>query len=216
MTDPAATPPLPEAAEPPAIAAKRRQILDGARRAFFAAGYEATSMGEVARAAGVSKGTLYVYFDSKEALFSALVEAIKQHSAEQRTPLDTRHPDVARVLTDFAAGLIRRMADPQNIQLLRMVIGVADRIPAPAQSFYEAGPAHGVRMLADYLAALEAEGRIEVGDARRAAWLFLSMALHPMMTGLLLGGRPEPDAAKVRHLARVAVEAFLAAHPLRG
>src|SRR5579872_2689987 len=54
--------------------AKRRQILDGARAVFLAQGFDAASMGEIARAAGVSKGTLYVYFKHKEELFEAIVE----------------------------------------------------------------------------------------------------------------------------------------------
>ena len=44
--------------------AKRRQIMEGAREVFLAQGFDAASMGEIARKAGVSKGTLYVYFDS--------------------------------------------------------------------------------------------------------------------------------------------------------
>ena len=41
--------------------AKRAQIIDGARRMFLAQGFDAASMGAIAREAGVSKGTLYVY-----------------------------------------------------------------------------------------------------------------------------------------------------------
>src|SRR5262245_59317728 len=63
--------------------AKRRQIIDGAREVFLAQGFDAASMGEIARQAGVSKGTLYVYFDSKEALFEATVEAECLVQAEQ-------------------------------------------------------------------------------------------------------------------------------------
>lgn len=42
--------------------AKRRQILDGAKRVFMRMGFDAASMNDVTREAGVSKGTLYVYF----------------------------------------------------------------------------------------------------------------------------------------------------------
>ena len=53
--------------------AKRRQIIEGARQVFLTQGFDAASMGEIARQAGVSKGTLYVYFTSKEELFGAIV-----------------------------------------------------------------------------------------------------------------------------------------------
>jgi AcrR family transcriptional regulator len=59
---------------------KRRQILDGARKLFLDLGFDAASMGEIARAAGVSKGTLYVYFADKNRLFEAIVE---EESLEQ-------------------------------------------------------------------------------------------------------------------------------------
>src|SRR5215203_1413969 len=53
---------------------KRRQILDGARKVFMDLGFDGASMNEIARAAGVSKGALYVYFADKSRLFEAIVE----------------------------------------------------------------------------------------------------------------------------------------------
>ena len=53
---------------------KRRQILDGARKVFMDLGFDGASMNEIARSAGVSKGTLYVYFADKNRLFEAIVE----------------------------------------------------------------------------------------------------------------------------------------------
>ncbi|MBM5573819.1 TetR/AcrR family transcriptional regulator [Deefgea sp. CFH1-16] len=53
--------------------AKRQQILDGARRIFIELGFASSSVEKIAKAAGVAKGTIYNYFDSKEALFVALI-----------------------------------------------------------------------------------------------------------------------------------------------
>src|SRR5215203_2975809 len=77
---------------------KRRQILDGASKVFLDLGFDGASMGEIARAAGVSKGTLYVYFDSKEKLFEALTIEEKKTLAEVLFQLDGEDPDVAAVL----------------------------------------------------------------------------------------------------------------------
>src|SRR5262252_10413588 len=71
---------------------KRRQILEGARRMFLAQGFDAASMGAIAREAGVSKGTLYVYFKSKEELFEAIVEDQCRVQAEQIFSLDQQAP----------------------------------------------------------------------------------------------------------------------------
>src|ERR1700722_56529 len=77
---PAWTPSDPETLEGNA---KRRQIMEGAWAVFMAAGFDGASMNDVARVAGVSKGTLYVYFDSKEKLFEALIREERRRQAER-------------------------------------------------------------------------------------------------------------------------------------
>ena len=72
---------------------KRRQILDGARTVFMDLGFDGASMGEIARAAGVSKGTLYVYFADKSPLFAAIVE---QEMLEQGKVAFNFAPDARR------------------------------------------------------------------------------------------------------------------------
>ena len=74
--------------------AKRRQIIEGARTVFLAQGFDAASMNDIARAAGVSKGTLYVYFKSKEDLFEAIVEEQGAAQAERVFQLDHADHDV--------------------------------------------------------------------------------------------------------------------------
>ena len=64
---------MPKIAEA-ARAARREQIIAAALACFARAGYHATTMADVAAQAGVSKGTPYLYFESKEALFIALHE----------------------------------------------------------------------------------------------------------------------------------------------
>ena len=70
--------------------AKRRQIIDGARRVFIEMGFDAASMNDITRAAGVSKGTIYVYFANKEELFEALIEE------ERRTIFDNLYEALER------------------------------------------------------------------------------------------------------------------------
>ena len=102
---------------------KRRQILEGARAVFMAAGFDGASMGEIARAAGVSKGTLYVYFDSKEDLFEALTVAEKSGLAEALFALDADDPDVRAVLARLGRTYLTEISRPERVSLIRMVIG---------------------------------------------------------------------------------------------
>lgn len=191
---------------------KRQQIIEGARRCFLASGFEAASMGEIARAAGVSKGTLYVYFDSKEALFEALVDEAKQASAERLQRLDPLDGDPRAALTRFAVGLLEKMTRPEHLALVRMVIGASERFPAIARGFYEAGPAYSARGVAEYLAEQHRRGAVHAPDAQTAAWHFLALCKEPTVISMVLGGQQRPDEVEIARLAESAVSAFLAAY----
>src|SRR5689334_23686455 len=95
-----------------ADSAKRRQIIEGARAVFLAEGFDAASMNDIARKAGVSKGTLYVYFKSKEDLFEAIAEEQCRFHAERVFELDSADHDVAAMLmrlgTAFAEFICKR------------------------------------------------------------------------------------------------------------
>ena len=79
----------------------RRQILDGARKVFMDLGFDGASMNEIARSAGVSKGTLYVYFADKSRLFEAIVGEEALEHGQVVFDLDPAQ-DVAATLRDSA------------------------------------------------------------------------------------------------------------------
>src|SRR6516225_4743574 len=118
--------------------AKRRQIMDGARSVFLSAGFDGASMSDVARVAGVSKGTLYAYFDSKQDLFEAIIRAEKAQSAERVCRFSHDCGDVRTVLTDFGVSLLELMTEPGTLKLARVVVAAADKFPSVGRTFYEA------------------------------------------------------------------------------
>ena len=120
--------------------AKRRQIMDGARQVFLSAGFDSASMNDVARAAGVSKGTLYAYFNSKEHLFEAIIRAEKAQSAERVCRFLHDRGDVRAVLADFGVRLLELMTDPGALKLARVVVAAADNSPASAGHSTRSGP----------------------------------------------------------------------------
>lgn len=195
---------------------KRKQIIEGARRVFLSQGFDAASMGEIAREARVSKGTLYVYFDSKEALFAALIVESKRATAERNlSALDPEDPDVGRVLTNFATGLIEKVTEPEHIALLRMVIAAAEKFPSVAAAFYEAGPAHGARCVAAYFEDQNRRGRLAVPDPEATAWQFCGLCTHSVAVSILAGARETPDHARAANLAANAVDMFMRAYAPR-
>ena len=150
--------------------AKRRQIMDGARQVFLSAGFDGASMNDIARAAGVSKGTLYAYFNSKDALFEAIIRGEYAQSAE-RLCIFRREGDARDMLKDFGVRLISKMADPYTRALARVVIAAAEKFPNVGRAFYEAGPLYGATRLAAELENLEKLGALNGArpGARRLA-----------------------------------------------
>src|SRR5216684_2012346 len=152
--------------------AKRRQIIEGARTIFRVLGFDAASMGEIAKAAGVSKGTLYVYFKDKDELFQAIVEKECVFQAEGVFDFDVANPDVAGSLTRMGIAYVKILCVPERLSTLRTVIAIADRKPNAGRTFYETGPAAGTAKLRGYFEAQVAAGRLTIADCEVAAAQF--------------------------------------------
>jgi AcrR family transcriptional regulator len=192
--------------------AKRRQIMDGARKVFLAHGFDAASMGEIARAAGVSKGTLYVYFDSKEKLFEAITHEACAAQAEGVFSFDPADQDVATVLTRTGRGFAKFLARPGGMSALRTVIGIAERMPEIGAEFFDTGPARGIALLRDYLEAQVAAGVLAIEDCEVAAAQFLDACGSMTLKPLLFNARPVPSDERIDHVVGTAVRVFMKAY----
>ena len=192
---------------------KRAQILEGARAVFLKRGFDAASMGEIAREAGVSKGTLYVYFASKEELFGAIVRAQCPMQVEQVFTLDPADHDVAGVLTRLGNNYASALCRPERLLALRTIIAISERMPEFGQRFYEAGPATGIARLASYLEAQVAASVLVIDDAQTAAAQFLESCLATMLRPMMFGALREPPSdARIAHVVGMAVRTFMAAY----
>ena len=115
-------------------------------------GFDGASMGEIARAAGVSKGTLYVYFADKNRLFEAIVE---QESLEQGKLAFNFDPerDVTTTLMEFGQALYPGAVPAGRRLVDRTVMAIAERMPEVGRRFYHNVIAHTINRLAAYLEA---------------------------------------------------------------
>jgi AcrR family transcriptional regulator len=195
--------------------AKRRQIMDGARKVFLSAGFDGASMNDIARAAGVSKGTLYAYFSSKEELFEAIIRAEKGQAVERLCAFK-REGDVREMLTDFGVRLLGRMSEPGTLALGRVVIAAAEKFPGVGRAFYEAGPLYGATRLAAELSALQAAGALQVPDPERAAWQFVDLCQSYIYKRLLFGVVEKLTPEEIEDSVKAGVEVFLRAYGVEG
>jgi AcrR family transcriptional regulator len=212
MSDALALDHLAEATEE---SAKRRQIVDGARTIFMARGFDAASMGDIAKAAGVSKGTLYVYFKSKEELFGAIVQQECCTHAEGSFLLDANDHEVEAVLTRIGTEFIGFLCTPGKASSLRIVVAIAERMPEIGKAFYETGPANGIHRLKDYLKAQVKAGILEIDDCEVAAAQFLDACQSTLFKPVLFNFAPPPPADRVAHVVGIAVRTFMAAYRVK-
>ncbi|MFZ3357448.1 MAG: TetR/AcrR family transcriptional regulator [Xanthobacteraceae bacterium] len=192
--------------------AKRRQIVEGARSIFLQHGFDAASMNDIARAAGVSKGTLYVYFDNKEQLFQAIVYQECLVHAESAFDLDHNNRDVETVLTRLGIAFIEFLCRPDKASALRTVVAIADRMPEIGKIFYETGPAVGITKLAAYLQAQTDAEVIAVDECELAAAQFLDACQSTLFKPVLFNFREAPKTDAIAHVVGVAVRTFLRAY----
>lgn len=206
-----ASPPQPAASPPQAgeDSAKVRQILDGAREVFLSLGFDGASMGDIARMAGVSKGTLYVYFENKAELFSALV-AEERRISKRDFGFDMDSTDVAGELRRYGRSLLSYISRERNIQFVRTVMAIAERFSRVGEEFYRDGPARGAEHLRGFIEAHAAAGRLVVADTRMAALQLQHLFHAGIINELLYCVRDTPDEEEVARVVDEAVATFMA------
>lgn len=171
---------------------KRAQILDGAKRCFLSLGFEAASMNEITSEAGVSKGTLYVYFEDKEDLFKALIDREKSAvMAAAKTQLEAGGT-IPEALQRFGVYVTTRLTSEEVIRAQRMVLGVAERMPEVAARFFTGDSFSAHHILQEYLDARVAAGELNITDTDLASRQFLELSMASVYKRRLFGNLPEP------------------------
>ena len=190
---------------------KRRQILDGARRVFLDLGFDGASMGEIARAAGVSKGTLYVYFADKNRLFEAIVE---EESVEQSKVAFNFDPgrEVEITLPEFGRAYIQLLCRPGGGSAIRTVMSIAERMPEVGRRFYDNVLARTVNRFSAYLEARVQLGELVVEDYELAAWQFMQMCQATLFQAFIFQAKPTPSAEQIATVVDSATRVFLTAY----
>src|SRR3982075_4661595 len=193
---------------------KRRQILVGARKVFMDLGFDAASMNEIARSAGVSKGTLYVYFADKSRLFEAIVEA---EALEQGKVAFNFGParDVTTTLMDFGQAYIQMLCRPGGGSATRTVMAIAERMPEVGRRFYNNVIAHTIARLAGYLEVHTRSGDLAIEDCQLAATQFMQMCQASLFMPFIFQAAPAPSAERIAQVVGSATRMFLAGYQVK-
>ncbi|MNS79552.1 HTH-type transcriptional repressor Bm3R1 [compost metagenome] len=193
--------------------AKRDQILAGAWRVFKRKGFDAASMNDITREAGVSKGTIYVYFSNKEDLFVALVDHHRNEFATSMRHILEGTEEVRVGLEQFGKAFANKMICSDMIPAMRSVIGVIDRMPKLAQRFFLSAPNNVRTVLLDFIEHQVKIGHLKVDDPELAARQYIELSTGTFfklrLFGELEGPVPEEELDRI---IGSAVNVFMAAY----
>ncbi|HTS89742.1 MAG TPA: TetR/AcrR family transcriptional regulator [Gemmatimonadales bacterium] len=118
--------------------ARPEEILSAALEVFGEQGFARTRCEDVARRAGISKGTLYLYFESKDALFREMVRAKAEATLSAvEEMVRTWDGTTARLLAEFIARYWEIVNQPKNVRLARLVISELANFPELARFYYQ-------------------------------------------------------------------------------
>jgi len=164
---------------------RRREILEAALAEFAAHGYAQAKLDLVARRAGIAKGTLYLYFADKEALFGALVEETLSPALGDAQVLIAGFEGTTRDLLDALLTLLTaRVLEAPTAALIRLMIAEGPRFPALAGFYHREVVSRGLALIRQM-----AQRGLDRGEiSSDAALRFPQLVVAPAVLALVWNG----------------------------
>ncbi len=162
--------------------ARPGEIVAAALEVFVERGFEATKLADVARRAGVTKGTVYLYFESKEALFKAVVR-------ETIVPVIAQGEALARSFTGSARELVERLVreywrlvgETALAGIPKLMMAEAATFPELTRFYYDEVVTRGHRLMAGVIERGIKNGEFRPVDIMIAAKLAMSPLIHAVV-----------------------------------
>ena len=194
---------------------KRRAILQEAEALFLDRGFVGASVEEVAARAEVSKQTVYKQFESKAALFVAVVQDMTGQASDRvqaEMPDPETEADVINALMGHGERLLNIALTPKLLRLRRLVISETDRFPELGRALYEGGPGRAIAGLAAALQRWADRGLLVLDQPMVAATQFNWLVMgDPVNRAMFFGSVHLSAAEQQQHLTQ-SVRVFLAAY----
>jgi AcrR family transcriptional regulator len=184
--------------------ARPSELTAAAFALFVERGYAATRLEDVATRAGVSKGTLYLYFDNKEALFKAVVaEGLGPVLAQGEEMLAEHQGAMAPLLRELMFGWWGLVGATRLGGIPKLIISEAGNFPEVARFYYENVIQRGTAILTEVIRRGMERGEFRRCDVQTCVELFLAAVMmrtiwsHSLAP--CLGEQTEPIAYLERH-----------------
>ena len=184
------------AADPERTAATRAGIVSAAVEVFVDEGYERARMAEVARRAGVAKGTLYLYFETKEALFEGVLRDALEMPMGRIGRIPAEGESVRDFLLEHVPPSLRALEESGRIDLLRLVMREGARFPEVAEGYRRVVLEPGWRAVSALARLARERGELRTDALERLPLLLVAPAVAvTLWNGLFADRRIDLAAA---------------------
>ncbi len=163
----------------------RVAILETARGLFAEAGYRGTSVADIAEAAGLAPGTIYVHFKNKADLLAEVIRSTEPNDLVL-SPEELSRISVAEMFSEIAAISIRQAET--NAAFLTSMAHEARKFPETRADFYRQVMLRPMQAVAGLLAHVPGCAELDESDRRALAHVFLSAAVFTVVEQEILGG----------------------------
>lgn len=162
--------------------ARPAEIVAAALTVFAEKGFAAARLDEIAARAGVSKGALYLYFETKEELFRAVVrDAVAPNIEAVETMAAAYQGDFASLARMILGALSQVAATTPLGGVIKMVIGESRNFPELAKVWHDALIARALTLVSGVIARAQDRGEVKAGDPRAYALGLIA----PMLLGVI-------------------------------
>jgi len=192
---------------------RRDQIIDSAIEIFVNKGLDLATVDEIAQAAGISKGTIYLYFKSKDEIFDTIlaerssIPQLIDWIGSTKTSMESSEFSLQSVLENMGMKFLHTMEN--YYPLFRLVLADSHRYPVQAEHVYNNLILKGNKVLAEFLATQVEAGRIKPLDSPLiTARCLIGMFVVFVLSQEMLGGK-KFTPIKHREWVRQAVKIFL-------
>jgi len=179
-------------------AAERRQaIIDAALDEFIARGFTATRLDDVAKRAGVAKGTIYLHFKDKESMFEELIRtALVPLIGRLHAPPPTGG-SVRDAVESFARTFIQEVAATRRGDIVRLIVAEGPRFPSIADFYYREVVSRGLAAMRALIDLAIARGEIQQKDLARFPQIIVAPAIIAVIWQSLFGRHAPLDATEM-------------------
>jgi AcrR family transcriptional regulator len=181
-----------------ARAAERRQaIIDAALDEFVARGFTATRLDDIAKRAGVAKGTIYLHFKDKESMFEELIRTALVPLIGRLHAPPPLGGSVRDAVEGFARTFIREVAATRRGDIVRLIVAEGPRFPAIADFYYREVVSRGLAGMRALIELGVARGEIRQHDLARFPQILVAPAIIAVIWQSLFSKHAPLDAIEM-------------------